>query len=134
MASGPRMKIGERIAANSPAAIRLQFFLIGSAGFVLLAAQQTVLLIATAVVLVGLGIGWGLPVQSRAMDRLDDDERGVEFGFIRTVYIGFAALNGIVVMGLVMMSGWDAGIGLLAVLLVLPVIAIGVNHCVGLEL
>ncbi|WP_458187941.1 MFS transporter [Haladaptatus sp. NG-WS-4] len=105
--------------------------LTGSAGFVLLTIRWTFAAVVAAVVLVGLGMGWGPPVQSRAMDHLDETEQGVGFGLVRTVYIGFAALNGIVVMGVVTLSGWGAGIGVLAASLAIPAVAIGVNHVAG---
>lgn len=100
----------------------------------LLAAQRAVGLVIIAIVLVGLGMGWGPPVQSRAMDCLDTTEQGVGFGLVRSVYIGFAALNGIVIGGIVTLSGWTAGISVLTVLLVAPAIAIGLNHGIGWNL
>jgi len=105
--------------------------LTGIIGFVLLAAYQALVVIGVGVVLIGLSMGWGPPVQSRVMDRLDADERGTGFGLIRTVYIGFAALNGIVVTGLVTTSGWNAGIGALVVSLVVPAVALGLNGVTG---
>jgi hypothetical protein len=65
------------------------------------------------------------------MDRLDADEQGTGFGLVRTVYIGFAALNGIVVTGFVTISGWDAGIGALVISLAVPAVALGVNGVTG---
>lgn len=108
--------------------------LVGVCGYVLLAAQRAVLLIGIAVVLIGLSMGWGPPVQSRAMDRLDETERGVGFGLIRSVYIGFAALNGIVIGGIVTASGWAAGIGVLAASLAVPAVALGMNYSAGWKL
>ena len=105
--------------------------LTGIIGFVLLAAYQALVVIGVGVGLIGLSMGWGPPVQSRVMDRLDADERGTGFGLIRTVYIGFAALNGIVVTGLVTTSGWNAGIGALVVSLVVPAVALGLNGVTG---
>ena len=77
---------------------------------------------------------WGPPVQSRVMGRLNADERGTGFGLVRTVYIGFAALNGIVITGLVTISGWDAGIDALVVSLAVPAVALGLNGVTGWEL
>lgn len=105
--------------------------LTGAAGFGLLAARLPLVPTAVAVVLVGLGMGWGPPVQSRAMDLLGDDERGVGFGLVRTVYIGVAALNGVVVMGLVTVSGWAAGIAALVAATTLPAVAVGARAVLG---
>lgn len=101
--------------------------LIGVLGFILLGAQRTLTVIVGAIVLVGLGMGWGPPVQSRALDQLPETEQGTSFGLIRTVYIGFAALNGIIVTGLVTVSGWGAGIGILVLSFAMPAIAISMN-------
>lgn len=72
-------------------------------------------------------MGWSSPVQSRAIDQLDADERGTGFGLIRTVYIAFAGLSGIVVGGAVTLGGWASAIGILAVGLLVPAVALCVN-------
>lgn len=108
--------------------------LTGTTGFVGLAGHRSLPVIAVAVGLVGLGMGWSPPVQSRAMDRLNATERGTGFGLVRTVYIGFAALNGIVIMGVVSVAGWQTGLGVLAVVCVLPATALVLNHAAGWNL
>lgn len=82
-------------------------------GVLLLAAADSPVGIGAGVVGVGLGMGWGPPVQARVMDALDDGERGTGFGIVRSLYIGFAALNGVVVGGAVTLRGWDAGIAVI---------------------
>lgn len=79
--------------------------LVGTAGLLGLLAGETTPVIAGAVVCLGVGMGWSLPVQSRAIDLLDADEQGTGFGLIRTVYIGFASLSGIVGGGAVTLGG-----------------------------
>jgi len=102
--------------------------LVGVAGFVPLAASRTLPTIGVGVVLVGLAMGWGPPVQSRAMDRLGADEQGVGFGLVRTTYIGFAALGAVVVMGAVTVAGWRAGIAVLVASLAIPVALLAANR------
>jgi MFS family permease len=91
------------------------------AGFLLLAIQPPFQIIVAGVVAVGIGMGWGPPVQARFMDHLDENERGVGFGSVRSVYIGFAALNGILVGGAETIWGWNAAIAVLIVSLAIPV-------------
>jgi MFS family permease len=108
--------------------------LVGVAGYALLAARGGLHPTGVAVVLVGLGMGWGPPVQARALDELDADERGVGFGLFRTAYVGFAALGGVVVMGAVSAAGWEAGIAVLAAALAAPAVALGTNYWAGQRL
>jgi hypothetical protein len=76
------------------------------------------------VVCLGLGMGWGPPVQARIVDQLGADERGAGFGLVRTCYIAFAALNGLIVGGVVTLSGWGAGTGVLIGSLVLAILVV----------
>ena len=108
--------------------------LVGIAGFALLAASRTLPVIGLAVVLVGFGMGWGPPVQSRAMDRLGTGEQGVGFGLVRTTYIGFAALGTVVVMGAVTVSGWPGGTAVLVASLAIPVAMLAANRLLDLAL
>lgn len=69
--------------------------------------------IAVGVVAVGLGMGWAPPVQAGLVDALPDGERGAGFGLVRSLYIGFAAVNGVVVGGAVTIGGWRLGLTVL---------------------
>ena len=120
--------LSDRVGRDPVAVVAL---LVGAAGFLLLLVQGSLAATVAAVVLVGLGMGWGPPVQSRFLDRLDDDERGVGFGLVRSVYIGFAALNGVVVGAVATLSGWGAGICVLAAALALPAAAIALVNGFG---
>ena len=108
--------------------------LLGVVGYLGLLLGDALPAVAVAVGLIGLGMGWGPPVQSRFMDALGEGERGVGFGLVRTVYIGFAALNGAVVGGAATVAGWRAGIGVLALSLVVPAVVIGANRAGGFGL
>lgn len=101
--------------------------LLGVIGYLVLLSRSTVAVIIIAVVLVGLGMGWSPPIQSRAIDQLADTERGTGFGLIRTVYIAFAGLCGVVIGGAVTISGWASAIVILAVVLAVPAVALGAN-------
>lgn len=101
--------------------------LLGVIGYLVLLSRSTVAVIIIAVVLVGLGMGWSPPIQSRAIDQLADTERGTGFGLIRTVYIAFAGLCGVVIGGAVTISGWASSIVILAVVLAVPAVALGAN-------
>lgn len=106
----------------------------GIFGYVLLLFGGGVITIAVAVSLVGLGMGWSPPIQSRFMDELTTTERGTGFGLVRTVYIGFAALNGIIIGTAAAVAGWSAAIVILAVVLTIAVLVIGTNRLFGFEL
>lgn len=84
-------------------------------------------MVVAAVVLIGLGLGWSPPVQSQALDQLSDTERSTGFGLIRTVYIAFASLCGVVIGGSVTISGWASTIVILAAAMAVPAIALSAN-------
>lgn len=84
-------------------------------------------MVVAAVVLIGLGLGWSPPVQSQALDQLSDTERSTGFGLIRTVYIVFASLCGVVIGGSVTISGWASTIVILAAAMAVPAIALSAN-------
>ncbi len=75
--------------------------------------------VLAAIPLVGLGMSWGAPVQSRFMDILSSDERAAGFGLVRTVYMTLGALGSVVVGALSEVAGWSVAFGLLAAVLAL---------------
>lgn len=100
-------------------------------GVLLLATADSALTVGAGVVGVGLGMGWSPPVQARFVDCLDDDERGTGFGLVRSMYIGFAALNGVVVGGVVTRRGWDAGLVVLLAALAGAVLVVVARHALA---
>lgn len=66
-------------------------------------------------------------MQSQALDQLSDTERSTGFGLIRTVYIVFASLCGVVIGGFVTISGWTSTIVILAAAMAVPAIALSAN-------
>lgn len=117
-----------------PDPVTVGTLLVGTAGLFGLLIGETVPAIIGAVVCLGVGMGWSSPVQSRAIDQLDADEQGTGFGLIRTVYIGFASLSGIVVGGAVTVGGWASAIGILAAGLLVPAAALCANAALRLGL
>jgi len=81
---------------------------------------------AGAVLLVGIAMSWGAPVQSRFMDLLSDAERGAGFGLVRTVYMVFGASGSVVVGAISDVAGWGVAFGLLA-----GVMAVGLTIVLG---
>ena len=116
--------LSDRLGHDSVAVITL---LIGVTGYIFLLSRITFAIIVVAVVLVGLGMGWSPPVQSRVVDELAETERGIGFGLVRTVYIAFAGLCGIVIGGTVTISGWANAIIILAIVMAIPAVALSVN-------
>ncbi|WP_254535974.1 MFS transporter [Halomarina litorea] len=91
---------------------------VGIVGYGLLVVGRAVPVLVVGVVLAGLAMSWGAPLQSRFMDLLGDSERGAGFGLVRTVYMTLGA-SGSVVVGVVSdLAGWTTAFALLAGLMV----------------
>ena len=84
--------------------------------------------------LLGAGISWPGTVQARVMDQLSDDERGFGFGLVRTVYMLLAASGSVVVGSLADAGGWVPAYGVVVLLLVGCLLALGTNRALGLDL
>jgi MFS family permease len=108
-------------------------FATGAVGYAALAVGGSLVAALPAVVLVGVAMAWGPPVQSRAVDALADAERGVGFGAVRTGYILVGALGPAVVGTLADAAGWAAGFGLLATLLAVAAAALVLGRLVDRE-
>ncbi len=107
--------------------------LAGVIGFTSLAiGPSSLYLVAPAVALVGVGMSWGSPLQSRVMDDLEDEDRGVGFGLVRTLYILLGAMGNTVVGATADLWGWGVAIGILGALLALAGGLILGNRLLGL--
>ncbi|MFB6312097.1 MAG: MFS transporter [Salinirussus sp.] len=99
-------------------------------GLVILLFALAVPAILGAVVL-GLGISFAAPIQSRYMDYLGDGERGVGFGLARAV-TGLVGSTGSVIVGTVAdLAGWLPAYGLVAGLLIAAIVLILANRLLG---
>jgi predicted MFS family arabinose efflux permease len=107
---------------------------LGAVGYLSLLPRAMVVTTTVAIVLVGFGMGWSPPVQSRAIDRLPAADRSLGFGLVRTVYIALAGLCGIVVGGAVTVGGWASAISILAIVTLVPTVALGANATFDLGL
>ncbi|SNR32343.1 MFS transporter [Halorubrum vacuolatum] len=87
-----------------------------------------------AVLLVGLAMSWGAPVQSRFMDHLSEAERGAGFGLVRTVYMVIGASGSVVVGALADVAGWDAAFGLLALVMAVGMTTLLANRLLAFDL
>lgn len=88
--------------------------LVGVVGYSLLVGSSSLQATIPAIVLVGLAMSWGAPLQSQYMDELSDESRGTDFGILRTVYVVLGALGSGVTGILADVAGWDVAFGLLA--------------------
>lgn len=102
--------------------------------FVVLLAVEGSLGLYAGTALLGAGISWPGTVQARVMDQLGDGERGFGFGLVRTVYMLLAASGSIVVGALADFGGWVPAYGIVVLLLVGCLLALGANRALGLEL
>ena len=87
--------------------------------------------VALGTVLLGLGMSWPGVVQAKLMDQLPSDERGSGFGFLRTVYMFFAASGSVVVGTLADAGGWVTGYGAVIALLAAALVAMSGAKVVG---
>jgi MFS family permease len=80
----------------------------------------TAVLLGTIVL--GTGMSWPGVLQARLMDQLPEDRRGFGFGFMRTVYMFFAAAGSVVVGTIADQGGWQLGYGSIAALLCVTIV------------
>jgi len=82
----------------------------------------TAVLLGTIVL--GTGMSWPGVLQARLMDQLPEDRRGFGFGFMRTVYMFFAAPGSVVVGTIADQGGWQLGYGSIAALLCITILVL----------
>lgn len=85
----------------------------GVVGYSLFLAGSTLTTIGPAIVLTGVAMSWGAPLQSKFMDNLSGAEQGTGFGLVRTVYMGLGSLGSVATGVIVDHAGWLAAFGLL---------------------
>lgn len=107
--------------------------LAGVVGYALLVVGVATLpVVVSGVVMVGIGMSWGSPLQSRVMDALAADDRGLGFGLVRTLYILVGAAGNTVVGVAADLWGWGVAFGVLAGLLAIAVGLLVVNRVLRL--
>lgn len=89
----------------------------GVIGYGLLTQPVSSPVLVGAVLLTGVAMTWGAPVQSQFLDQLGDTERGVGFGLVRTIYLLVGALGSVVVGSIITQGSWPLAFGVLAGLL-----------------
>jgi MFS family permease len=99
---------------------------LGVLGYATLVAGTTLPAFVVGVVLAGVAMSWGAPLQSRFIDALSAEERGAGFGLVRTVYMLLGASGSVVVGVLADVASWTAAMGLLS-----GVMAVGFVILVG---
>lgn len=118
-------RLSDRIGRDPTAAVA---FVIAIGGVGLLITSVETVGVVVSICFIGIGMGWNPPVQSRFMDHLTDAEQGIGFGLVRTVYIGFAAFNGVIIGGIVTVAGWPIAISVLGIVMAVAVGVIGANQ------
>ncbi|NUB90311.1 MFS transporter [Haloterrigena sp. SYSU A121-1] len=106
--------------------------LLAVAGIAVLLAVPGIPAVAGAVVLLGIGLGWGGALLPRFMDHLSAAERSAGFGLVRTVYGFVGALGSVVTGALADLFGWGVSFGFLAALLALVFVALTINRAFSL--
>ena len=108
---------------------------LGSAmiGYSLLLVGTRSIVVFAAIPLLGLGMSWGAPIQSRFMDQLGEAEQTIGFGLVRTVYMTVGALGSVVVGVLADGFGWVVAFGFLAAIMGVEVVLLGLNAVMDLD-
>ncbi|MFC6614711.1 MFS transporter [Halopenitus salinus] len=102
------------------------------AGMALFVVGPGLVGIAAAVVMIGTGLGMAVTVEPRFVDELSEDEQGVGFGLVRTVYLVVSALGSVTTGFLADTVGWSAAFSILSGLLAVILAAVVVNYVLGL--
>ena len=126
--------LSDRFDRDTAAMVTMSAGVLGYGLLVVVAATDAAGLAPTAlgVVLVGLAMSWGAPVQSRFMDHLAAEERGAGFGLVRTVYMVIGASGSVVVGAVSDVAGWTVAFGLLAVIMAIGLTTLVANRLLGL--
>lgn len=106
--------------------------LFGSMGLFGLVFGSSIAVIAIAVGLAGIGMGFFAVIDPRFIDALGEGEQGSEFGLIRTVYVVFGSAGSVCVGLLADLFGWDISFLVLAVMLGVAGLAVFINRGFGL--
>lgn len=79
------------------------------------------------VTLVGTGLGMAVAVEPRFMDELSEDEQGIGFGLVRTIYLVVASSGSVAVGFFADLFGWAICFGILISLLLFVLCALIAN-------
>lgn len=116
-------RVSDRIGRGSAAA---GAFSAAIGGYLMLLVGRHLPLFAAGVVLAGIGMSSIVPLESKFVDELSDEERTTGFGILRTMYVLFAASGSVIIGTLADLGGWGVAFSALVVLLTGAVILIGI--------
>jgi MFS family permease len=89
-------------------------FLVGVSNFGLIVVTDSFPVVVAATVLIGAAMSGGPSIHSRALDRLNSEERGVGFGLFRSTFMTLGSLSPLIVGTVVDAAGWGVAYGLVA--------------------
>jgi MFS family permease len=89
-------------------------FLVGVSNFGLIVVTDSFPVVVAATVLIGAAMSGGPSIHSRALDRLDSEERGVGFGLFRSTFMTLGSLSPLIVGTVVDAAGWGVAYGFVA--------------------
>ncbi len=121
--------LSDRYSRDAAAAVTMSS---GVIGFAVLVTGDGLLTAVAGVAFVGVAMTWGAPLQSRFMDVLSADERGLGFGLVRTVYMTLGATGSVAVGTAADVVGWMAAFGLLAAVMATALAVLAVNNVLSL--
>jgi len=105
--------------------------LAGTVGIAALVVGPGVAGVAVAVLLAGSGASFFAAIDPRFMDALDDTERGVGFGLVRTVYTVIGSAGSVGVGLAADLFGWGVSFSLLAALFGVTFVVLAANRALG---
>jgi len=123
--------LSDRFSRDAAAAVTM---LTGVFGYGLIVVADGFVSIVFAVMLVGLAMSWGAPLQSRFIDRLSERERNAGFGLVRTVYMVLGASGSVVIGAFSEWFGWIVAFGSIAAILAVAFVGIILNRLFKLNL
>ncbi|WP_254761903.1 MFS transporter [Natrinema marinum] len=119
----------DRYSRDAAAAVTMSS---GATGFAVLVTGDGLATAVVGVAFVGVAMTWGAPLQSRFMDVLSSDERGLGFGLVRTVYMTLGATGSVAVGAAADLVGWTAAFGLLAGVMATALAVLAANNVLSL--
>lgn len=99
-------------------------FAVTAAGIAVLLGASGPALVYAGVCVVGVGLTWAGPLQSRFMAQFDATERASGFGTVRTVYVLLGSIGNVATGAIASASGWPLAYGTVGALLVVAALLV----------
>jgi len=119
--------VGSLADAHGTTAALVAPFLVTASGFGVLVAASGNLPVYAGIGLVGAGITWAGPLQSRFMAAFDAETRASGFGVVRTVFVLLGSVGNVATGALAEIAGWPVAYGVVGGFALLAAGLVGVR-------